>query len=329
MAMNPAQERQLQLQVSHIKKGLVWGLLSGLTWGLDGVILGIALGLAPFTGGTSLYAAPLAGSALHDGWAGLWLFFINLFNGKWREYGRTLATKPGIIICLAALFGGPIGMSGYILGINMAGASYALPITACYPAISCIMAMIILKEKITPRIWAGIVICLIGAIVVSYSPPSGNYPHFYLGIALSLLACLGWGMESVLSTFGMDMVDPDIAIGIREATSFFVYLVGVLPLVAGFAVFGAAFGKISLWYIAVAGLLGGLSYLCWYRGLNMTGVARTMALNITYALWGVLFGWLIAHTPITPTLLIGALIITFGTLLCVANPKELVDLRSN
>jgi len=77
--------------------------------GLDGVILGIGTAMAPFTGGASLYAAPLAGAALHDGFAGFFLFFYNLFTGKWREYIRTLATKPGLIVCLAALFGGQLG----------------------------------------------------------------------------------------------------------------------------------------------------------------------------------------------------------------------------
>lgn len=323
-----AQEMLTARELSHAKRGILWGLLSGATWGLDGVILGIATAMAPFTGGASLYAGPLAGAALHDGFAGFWLFLYNLITGKWREYIRTLATKPGMIVCLAALFGGPIGMAGYLLGINMAGASYALPITAMYPAVGAVMAVLILKERISWRTWMGIILCIIGAVIVGYTPPEGSSPYFHLGILLSLLATFGWGMEGVLSTYGMDLADPDIAIGIREATSFVVYFVAIMPLAAAFPIFWKAFGANCLWLVALAGFLGGLSYLAWYRALNMTGVGRAMTFNISYALWAVLFGWLIAHTPITPPLIIGAVLITGGTILATTNPKELLNLRN-
>lgn len=321
------QHVQMQRGLSHAKKGLLWGFISGATWGLDGVILGMAFALAPFTAGASLYAGPLAGAALHDGFAGFYLFFYNLFTGRWKEYVRTLATRPGKIVCLAALFGGPIAMSGYLVGINLAGASYALAITAMYPAVGAIMAVFILKEKIVPRVWAGIALCIAGAVIVGYVPPEGDFPHFYLGLGLSLLATLGWGMEGVLSTYGMDMADPDIAIGIREGTSFVVYFVAVLPLIGGLTMFWDVFKEQAIWYIALAGFLGGLSYLAWYRALNMTGVGRAMAFNITYALWAVFFGWLLTDLEVTPTLLAGAAIITVGTILVVANPKELLKLR--
>ncbi|SDE65697.1 DMT family transporter [Sporomusa acidovorans] len=323
------QELQAKNELSHAKTGLLWGIISGATWGLDGVVLGLALAMAPFTGGTSLYAAPLAGAALHDGFAGFYLFFFNLFTGRWKEYLRTLRTKPGMIVCLGALFGGPIGMSGYLLGINMAGASYALSITAMYPAIGAILAFFVLKEKIQPRVWLGIVLCIAGAIIVSYVPPEGDFPNFYFGLALALLATIGWGSEGVLSAFGMDMVDPAIAIGIREAVSFVIYFIAVLPLAAGMIIFWDAFLEQAIWYIALAGLLGGVSYLAWYRAINMTGVARAMAFNISYALWAVFFGWLLTDLTITPTLLGGAAIITVGTILVTANPKELVKLRNN
>lgn len=40
--------------------------------------------------------------------------------------------------------------------------------------------------------------------------------------------------------------------------------------------------------------------------MNMAGVSRAMALNITYALWGVLFGALFTDVEITRSLVIGA-----------------------
>ena len=324
-------ERLEKQEIGHAKRGLLFGVVSGASWGLSGVIMSIAFGMAPFTDGVSLLLAPIVGAAMHDGFAGLWVFFYNLFNGKWREYGRTIRTKPGMLVCLAACFGGPIGMSGYMLGITLAGPSYALAITAIYPAIGAVLSVIILKEKIGIRTWIGILLSITGVMIVSWVPPAaGMYPYFYAGIGLACLAAIGWGTEGVISGFGMDMVDPEVAVGIREAASFSVYLVAVLPImfgVVGYQMIAAAFTTTSVWIIIVAALLGGGSYICWYKAINMTGASRAMALNITYALWSVFFGWLLIGTVITPNLIIGGLVITCGAILVGANPKELINLR--
>jgi len=343
------QDMVMQQEVSHAKKGLWWGVISGATWGLDGVVLWyFALVALPFWNDSypmwiAYVLAPVVGAAMHDGFAGLWLFLYNLFTGRAAEYMRVFKTKPGRIVVYGAMCGGPIAMSGYLIGAGMAPLTYALAITACYPAVGAILALIILKEKIVPRVWLGIILCIAGAIVITYVPPEGDFPYFYLGLAFSLLATFGWGAEGVLSTFGMDMVDPAIAIGIRQKASFVVYMIVVVPLVGiflgaglffGWGIFGQAFGTISIVYLAIAGFLGGLSYLAWYRALNMTGVGRAMSLNITYALWSIiflaLFGLLGIMDPVSMsmTLIIGAIMITLGAVLVCANPKELVNLRN-
>jgi Predicted membrane protein len=327
------QKAQLLLQkrdITFAKKGIGRGLLSGAAWGLDGVLMGMVLGLAPFTDNTSIFAAPLVGACIHDGFAALWLFIYNILNGKWRDYARTLKTRPAKIIILAAILGGPIGMSGYLLGIYFAGASYTAAITAAYPAIGVILGSIFLKEKILPRVWTGIILAIIGSFIVGFVPPDGsNYPHFYLGIALAVVSAVGWAVEGVMSTYGMDLVDSDIAIGIREATSFFVYIVAILPLVGGgsYKILADSFAIPSGWYIAIIGLVGGTSFLSWYRAMNMTGVGRTMGLSVTFALWSVFFGWLLNNLQITPNLLIGVVIIFLGTILAIGNPRNLLNLK--
>ncbi|MCG8526184.1 MAG: hypothetical protein MI748_07390, partial [Opitutales bacterium] len=131
--------------------------------------------------------------------------------------------------------------------------------------------------------------------------------------------------------------------GIREIFSFLVMFIVLLPVVAilggesttaGWKIFGGAFaaGTPAFW-IAAASIFGGLAYLAWYRAMNMTGVGRAMAFNVTYALWSIPFSWILAlaqGTEFTVTSLgiTGAVIITTGTILVVADPKELLKLRN-
>lgn len=316
-------------EIKYARQGISWGLLAGLLWGLDGVLMGISLGLGAFNNGISPFVAALVGACLHDGFAACWVFVINILNGKWRDYGRTLTTRPAKIVILAGIIGGPLGMSGNLVGINLAGASYAVAITAIYPALGAILGAFFLKQKINQRIGWGIVLSICGSIIVGYVPPVANLPHFYLGICLSLLAAIAWALEGVISTYGMDIIDSDIAVGIREIASFIMYVFVILPVISvmGYKMFFYATDYRTFSYIGLAAFMGGGSYLAWYRAMNRTGVSRAMSLNITYALWSVVFGWLLSDLQLTWNLIVGVVAITIGTVLTIGNPKEMVSIK--
>jgi len=329
------QATRLRRQLSFARRGLLYGLLSGITWGIVGVLLGLALGLPPFSDARAdsaalwgLLAAPLAGACLHDTFAALWLIAFNVSSGRGREYARTLATRPGLVICLAGVFGGPVFMSGYLISIQLSGAFYALAITATYPIIGAVLAALVLKEKTGARLWTGILISIAGAVLVGYVPPEGGASaYFYVGIAAALVAAFGVALEGVFSTLGMDLTDANVALGLRELTSSLIYLAIILPVLSASGILVAAAGHKSFLILAIAGVIGGYSFQIWYRGFNMAGVGRTMALNITYALWGLLLGWMFTGATVTPSLLLGAVLITVGAVLTVLNPKEFLVLR--
>ncbi|MDR2442307.1 MAG: DMT family transporter [Deltaproteobacteria bacterium] len=350
MADKSPQEVLDAKQLKHAKRGILAGLMSGVLWAASGTILGTALGFEPFLsidlsgGGDSALAVMVAmaicGAIMHDTFAALWVGVHNIRSGKFKEYGRTLRTKPGKMVCIGAILGGPIGMSGYLLGITLVNAAFALPITAAYPAVAAILATIFFKERNPLRVWLGVVLCILGAFVVYYAPmdaPKGEF--FTVGMILTTLACLGWASEGLLSTYGMDMIDPDIALGIREGVSAIAYFIFVIPIVTLYM--GPKFGLTPIWELvmqvgstsalpiyAFGGFLGGFSYVYWYRALNMTGVARAMALNVTYALWGVIFGAVFTGFVATGQLFLGAGFIAVGAILVSANPRELFKLRN-
>lgn len=326
-----AREAGTRLKLAYAKKGLTLAAVSGLCWGLGGVLLSLGLERAPFNSGATIYSGVLVGGALNDGLGAIYLLLFNVVTGRRRELFRTLKTRPGRLVCLAALFGGPLAMGGYLMGIRLAGPCYAMGISALYPVFGSLLAVAVLKERITPRGWLGIVCCVTGAIIMGYVAPTGNgYPHFHLGVGLALLAALGWGVEGVISTCGMEMVDPAVAITIRQATSSIISLIAVFPLIAGFPLLATALATFaSLGILAGAALVGAVSYLCWYRAFGMCGVGRTMALNMTYFIWGIIFARIFTDVRITTNLLAGAAVIALGSILVVATPGEIVSLRES
>lgn len=129
-----------------------YGLFSGCLWGLDTVILGIALTMVPFIGTAEALGAraPSSARALHDVCCALWLLLYMGVRGRLKDTLAALKTRSGKVVILGALLGGPIGMTGYVIAINNIGAGYTAIISSFYPAFGTLMAVLLLKEK-TPR----------------------------------------------------------------------------------------------------------------------------------------------------------------------------------
>ena len=330
-----------RIQLAHGKRGLGSAIISGLLWSASGTTLYLASTKAPFSQPAEMVglviAAALALAMIHDIAATILMFVYNSVCGKSKEFFRTLRTRPGKIVCLGALMGGPVAMSGSLLGITMAGSTYAMPITATYPALAVVFSTIFLKEKNPLRVWLGIALCITGAFIIGYTPEEAvRGANFHLGIGLSCLATVGWATEGVVSTYGMDTLDPDVVLNIRELASTLAFALIVLPGMAlsgflgeipGWRIAIEAFQSPVVLVVALAGVFGGASYLLYYRAMNTAGVARAMSLNICYALWSVILGVLLTNQELSVQSLCGSGTIVAGALLVVANPRELFSLR--
>jgi drug/metabolite transporter (DMT)-like permease len=73
--------------------------------------------------------------------------------------------------------------------------------------------------------------------------------------------------------------------------------------------------------IVVAGAIGGYSYAIWYRSISKIGVARAMALNISYAMWGALLAWTIRAVPMTLLAILGCAVVTVGAVLTIMSDE--------
>lgn len=317
-----------QMKIHGAKKGLFYALGGGVLWGLTVLFLGTAFLFIDSRGITdsTFYMLPLVVAMFHDAAGGVFMLVFTLFNGKTKEYLRTMRTKPGWIICLATIFGGPLAMSGYLVGFMMAG-TYAVAISACFPAVGAILAAIFLKEKINLRVWVGILTVVGGAVTISWVPPEGQFPNFYMGIGMALLATIGWAVEGVLGCFGMDVIDSDIALGIREMASGLIYALFVIPMFGAMVVTVASDVPV-LFSIFGVGAFAGFAYLAYYKAINRAGVARGQSLYVTFSIWAILFSWAAGQTEPTVNLLIGAVLAVIGTFLIVGHPRELFSLRN-
>lgn len=307
-----------------------FGILSGALWALDTTILGIALLMSPFGDSTAaaLAFAAIASSALHDILCAMWLTLYMAVKGRLKDTLLAIRSRSGAVVAIGALLGGPIGMSGYVMAIDMLGPAYTAAISAFYPAFGTLLAAIILKEKVTfPRMIAlgAAVLGVIGMGTGAMSLEGASNPA--LGIICALVCVAGWGSEAVFCAWGMrdDAVDNETALHIREIVSGFTYAIIVLPIFGAWSFAAEAIPTVGSGVIALSALAGAASYLFYYKAIDVIGAARGMALNISYSAWAVVFGILLLGT--TPSLfeLVCCLVILDGTILAACDWNELLN----
>ena len=284
--------------VMNSRKGYFGGVMSGITWGLDAVMLGVVMVMAPFVENPVLLAAGgVICSALHDIIAAIWLYFYMGAKGRLKELSPALKTRDGRYCALGALLGGPLAMTTYTLSIAVGGAALTTSVSAIYPLLGTALAVWILKEKTGIQTWLGIIICIIGIIIIGWTPSDDANVNVTLGIILALITAIGWASEGVVCGYGMKagVVDPELGLLIRYTTSALVYLFVVAPVFAGG--FGSAFEGISAVFsyapcwilLAVTAAIGMYSFLCWYTAIDNIGAAKALCLNVSYSFWGVAF----------------------------------------
>ena len=285
---------------------------------VDTVVLGMALLLAPFVGGDH---ASLTSAGLHDASSAIILLIYMGIRGRLRDTVAAIRTRSGKAVMLAALLGGPVGMSGYLIAINNIGPGYTAIISSFYPAFGTLLAFILLKERMRPGQIIALLVALAAVAVIGWSSSSETTTGSPIVGLLGSLACVvGWGSEAVLLAWGMrdDIVDNETALHIRQTTSGLTYLIIVIPVSGALHFAAGATISTATAIIALAALTGAASYLFYYKAIDTIGASRGMALNISYAAWAVIFALVLQGTVPTSLQVVCCIVALTGTVLAAS-----------
>ena len=320
---------------------MIAGIIAGVTWAVETIVLGIALSMSPFVSTEkAVLLAPFVSTFIHDAFSAVWACAYNGVRGNLPDVIRALKTKYGRFVALAAVIGGPIGMTGYVLSVANMGASIGAVASAVFPAIGAVLAYFFLKEKMAWYRWLFLLLSLAGVYGLSYSPEI-NITNFWLGFAGTLMCAFGWGIEAVIIAKSVQdaSVTDETALQIRQTTSAIVYGVVILPIMKGWGFTVSLFHGTG-WLIpliAIAALFATVSYLYYYKAISQIGASKSMALNITYSAWAVIISiiFLGDKSLLNPVTIICMLVVLVFSILTAADYKELFkkeqaqDFRSN
>lgn len=289
---------------------MLTGILAGVMWALETVLLGIAMSTSAMVSTEqALFLAPFIATFLHDACSAILLLIGHAVRGELRGLLGVFRTQNWKWLILSSSVGGPVGMTGYVLAVNYLGSSVGAVASAVYPAIGTVLAFLFLKERVRWYQWIFLLFTLLGVYGISYSPTL-EVQNLWLGLLGALMCAFGWGIEAVIlaKCLRSDGIKNEHALAIRQTTSALIYGAILLPLLGGWGFTAGLFaaGSQTLFaMVAGAALCAIVSYLLYYKTIAKVGAAKAMALNITYTAWSILFGAVILRdtSALNPTTL--------------------------
>ena len=108
----------------------------------------------------------------------VWLMigFVLLLPLLWPEVGISqLNFRPLFFGLIGGLANGLGSWELFRCLEKGAKASIAIPLTALYPLLTTVLAILVLKESLTPLEWVGVILAIVAGGLLSYEPSSGQF----------------------------------------------------------------------------------------------------------------------------------------------------------
>jgi drug/metabolite transporter (DMT)-like permease len=131
--------------------------------GLAAVISGVAVYVNSL--GVKTFSDPVLYTALKDGFVGLVLLLPLVFSAGWRAEYRRLDRKTWAWMIALALTGGSVPFALFFSGLKLTTAATGAVLNHFQFVLVAIFAVVFLREKIRPALWAGFTVLLLGTML--------------------------------------------------------------------------------------------------------------------------------------------------------------------
>jgi drug/metabolite transporter (DMT)-like permease len=177
------------------------------------------------------------------------------------------------------------------------------------PLFGALVAFVWLRERLAPIRVAGLVVGFAGVLVLVWGRLSFTRDGGGWAVLAGLTASVLYGISANYTKRRLSAVDPlVIATGSLIAAT--------VLLLPGLGVWPAAPTERQGWVSASAcDFVAGIAYILYFRLLSRIGPLKALAVTYLIPAFGVLWGYLFLHEPITASMVLGCAVILAGTTL--------------
>jgi drug/metabolite transporter (DMT)-like permease len=215
------------------------------------------------------------------------------------------------------------GMVGFFLfanlGLQRASASVGGLVQGLAPVLIAALAVIFLRERLTTRIMAGIVLALVGAALLAWGT---LHVESSLGLVFLFLSVLSWSAYTVIGRRLGDRITAVQAVVLPVSLSVVVFAFG--PLFEPWH--GAPTRTFAL--AAVLGFFGsGVAYVIWSYGIARVPAARAGVYSNLVPVVAVVLAWAWLDESLTGRQLAGGAVVLLGAVLASSEESGAVVAR--
>lgn len=242
------------------KIGILFAVLAACFYAVNSPLSKILLDYMPST---------LMAGFLYIG-AGIGMLFILLVRKvKKTETKETKLTKKDLPYTIAMIVLDIIAPICLLFGLKTTSAASASLLNNFEIVVTAIIALVVFKEKISPRLWGGIILITTSCAMLSFDDIS-NFSFSY-GSLFILLACVCWGFENNC-TRKISSKDPLQIVLLKGFFSGCGSIIVGLCLGERVTVLWSVFAVLAVGFVAY-----GLSIFFYVHAQRLLGAARTSA----------------------------------------------------
>jgi drug/metabolite transporter (DMT)-like permease len=210
------------------------------------------------------------------------------------------------------LFVGSVGMAlPFVLiaqGLTAIDASTAAILNALSPLFATVVAALWIHERITAAKASGIALCLVGTVVLVGWTPAPMSARQLVAAGCCVLATALYGYTIVFTKVKLGHARPMAS----AAGTLVVAALALLPFTPMHRDYAAIPGAAWVAALGLALLSTSLAFILYYRLIADVGPVKTITVTLLVPVFGMVWGVLLLHEPVTPGRIAGCLIILSG-----------------
>lgn len=296
---------------NSIKKGIAFAILAAALYAISAPLSKVILNYLPPT----LMAGFLyLGSGL--GMGGVWCL-RKCLKTKTTALKLTNKDLPFILTMILLDIAAPVFL---MIGLTLTTAANTSLLNNFEIVATAVIALIVFREVISPRLWTGIVLITISSFILSFEDIASF--SFSYGSLFIILACVCWGIENNC-TRKLSTKDPLLIVLLKGVFS------GLGSLIIGFiigekvTILWSIFAALGLGFIAY-----GLSIFFYVYAQRELGAARTSAYYAISPFIGVALSIIIFKSSLGYAFIIALVLMVLGAFLA-SNDKPLFKKTAN
>ena len=275
--------------------------LASLLWAIDAPFRKYLTGELSST--TIVFMEHLLISLVVLAW--LWPQLKELKNLKWPQW---------LALIFVSLGGSALATIFFTQSFHYLNPSVAILLQKVQPLVAILLAVIVLKEKLSQRFWLWALLAIGGAYVVTFpdlSVTGLTLSGGSLGVVLALLAAFFWGGSTVFGRYLLRTLSFKAMTAVRFLAAL-VFLFGIQLYYSRVSEISLASGRDWSFVFIIAIVAGFISLFIYYRGLKFTSASVATLAELTFPVAAVVVNWIFLDATLTSMQIVGSAVLLFA-----------------